>query len=968
MSRFDAESQVSSSNASTLTPSLTEIASSVASLASSIPTSPEPSLLGDAHPKHAYLDHKDRRGPNGYRFATQCATVDDPNHKDQYGSSSTPIYMSATFKGPPGAEFDYSRSGNPTRSMLQHHLCQLQNCKYSFAVSSGMACLDVITRIVKSGERIIAGDDLYGGTNRLLGYLASHQNIHTDHIDTTNAAKVEEALERRARDAELGLSGKVKMLLLETPTNPCLKICDIERCARAAKRWAPDAIVVVDNTMMSPYLMRPLELGVDVVYDSGTKYLSGHHDLMAGVIACDRDDLGKQIAFTINSIGNALTPMDSFLLLRGIKTLAVRMDRQQASAITVAHYLDSLGFKVNYPGLATHPSKDIHDKQAAGPGSVLSFETGDKALSEKIVGATRLWGISVSFGCVNSLISMPCLMSHASIDPKTRAERGMPEDLIRLCVGIEDQRDLLEDLESALLEAGAIRRKPTPAPIATDNDSDYCDFNSRAGSPVNSGFERVLLRQPALDDPVADLVSGMDRAKMETRGGEGETQDGHRPPPGSAPSSLLVSAPGKVILFGEHAVVHGVTAIAASVALRCYASVTPREDGKISLNLPDLGVEHVWRIDELPWSSVPASLRPNGSVGRFGSPTALDAGLQAAIEKQVGQVVNESERSHAASVAFLYLYMCIAGQRDARGQAFVLRSALPIGAGLGSSAALSSCLASSLIYLYGRLPTPSAGSDAVPAEHATLINAWAFISEKVCHGNPSGVDNAVSVHGGAIAFTRAHPSNSLETNAMSKLSGFSSIRFLLIDTGVGRDTKSLVASVAAQKDAEPNRVATALSKIQSIADAAQRLLTDASLPRDAVLDGLAALIRDNHEELVGLRVSHPSLEAIRAKTWMEPLRLSTKLTGAGGGGCAVTLLPDGIPDDEVRRLAAELERDGFKCYETRVGGGGVGVLTPQAMRAEIGNADVPIRVRFEEVSTGADLARWAEQVGQWAYA
>ena len=958
MAGFDSASQTTSSVASTVTPHA--IDSSVASLDSSAPTSPEPSDLG-VGPKQPFLDHKDRRGPNGYRFATQCATVDDPNHKDQYGSSSAPIYMSATFKGLPGAEFDYSRSGNPTRSMLQHHLCQLQNCKYSFAVSSGMACLDVITRIVKAGERIIAGDDLYGGTNRLLGYLASHQGIYTDHVDTTNADKVEQALQNRARDAQLGLCGKVKMILLETPTNPCLKVCDLERCARAAKRWAPDAVVVVDNTMMSPYLMRPLELGVDIVYDSGTKYLSGHHDLMAGVIACDRDDLGKQIAFTINSIGNALTPMDCFLLLRGIKTLAVRMDRQQASAITVAHYLHSLGFKVNYPGLASHPSKAIHDKQAAGPGSVLSFETGDKALSEKIVGATRLWGISVSFGCVNSLISMPCLMSHASIDPKTRAERGMPEDLIRLCVGIEDQRDLLEDLENALLEAGAIRPTRTPSQTIQPDSS---NVSSRAASPVSGGFERVPLH--AADDKVADLVDGMDRAKIETRGGEGETPNHGRSPP----SSLVVSAPGKVILFGEHAVVHGVTAIAGSVALRCYASITPREDAKISLNLPDLGVEHVWQIDELPWHVVPESLKVDQHNGLLSSPDTLHVGLQNAIEKVVGLAVNESERSHAASVAFLYLYMCIAGKKDARGQAFVLRSALPIGAGLGSSAALSSCLSSSLIYLYGRLAVPNVHvSSLVPTEHANLINAWAFLSEKVCHGNPSGVDNAVAVHGGAIAFTRAHPSNQLTSNVMDKLKSFDSVRFLLIDSGVGRDTKSLVASVSAQKQAEPERVGAALSRIQLISDRARQLLSNsASLERKQVIDALAQLVRENHDELVGLKVSHPSLEAIRAKTWSEPWRLSTKLTGAGGGGCAVTLLPDGISDDEVSQLVAELARDGFKSYDTRVGGSGFGVLLPDAMEAHADQTrDVPVRVRFEEAHA-QDLARWADAAGKWAYA
>ncbi|SPO30134.1 related to cystathionine beta-lyase [Ustilago trichophora] len=951
MSAPRATYSVSSSQASTVTPFTTDVASSVASLDSSIPTSPEPSDLGDdADLKLPFVSHKDRRGPNGYRFATQCATVDDPNHKDQYGSSSAPIYMSATFKGLPGAEFDYSRSGNPTRSMLQHHLCQLQNCKYSFAVSSGMACLDVITRIVKAGERIIAGDDLYGGTNRLLGYLASHQNIHTDHVDTTDADKVEQMLQQRSRDAAAGLCGKVSMVLLETPTNPCLKICDLQRCAAAAKKWAPDAVVVVDNTMMSPYLMRPLELGVDVVYDSGTKYLSGHHDLMAGVIACDRDDLGKQIAFTINSIGNALTPMDSFLLLRGIKTLAVRMDRQQASAITVAHYLDSLGFKVNYPGLASHPSKAIHDKQAAGPGSVLSFVTGDKALSERIVGATRLWGISVSFGCVNSLISMPCLMSHASIDPKVRAARGMPEDLIRLCVGIEDERDLLEDLENALLQAGAIRRKPSSRSIDLNSES------SRAASPDPIAYERTPLDtdQPLQADKVGSLVDDMNRAKLETRGGEGEPRLAQDHPP---PTSIVVSAPGKVILFGEHAVVHGVTAVAGSVALRCYASVSPREDGKISLDLPDLGVIHTWNIAELPWAAVPKSIQGGGCV-----PDSLDKGLVSAIEKVVGDTVNESERSHAASIAFLVLYMCIAGQADARAQAFVLRSALPIGAGLGSSAALSSCLSAALNILYRRIPAPAG---EVAADHSTYVNQWAFLSEKVIHGTPSGVDNSVAVHGGAIAFTRAHPINTLTQNKMDKLKGFSSFRFLLVDSCVGREGKKLIAHVAAQKEAEPSRVNAALTRIQSIADKAQHLLSGSSgLSRADQVAQLRELIKQNHTELVGLEVSHPALELIKNKTeTFAPEQLATKLTGAGGGGCAVTLLPDDFEEEKVKQLTSELENAGFKCYETRVGGDGFGVKL-----LKNGEEEAETKVRFQEASVSTVLAEWAEGQDGWIFA
>jgi cystathionine beta-lyase len=449
-----------------------------------------------------------------YHFSTQCATVENPDQKDQYGASSVPIYQTATFKGMGGA-YDYSRSGNPTRSHLEHHLAKISSARHAFAVSSGMAALDIITRLLKPGDEVIAGDDLYGGTNRLLNYLRTHTGVTVHHVDTTSPDSLRPVL-----------SDKTTLVLLESPTNPLLKIADLAHLAATVTASAPHALVVVDNTMMSPYLQRPLEHGAHVVYDSGTKYLSGHHDLMAGVIVCNRDDVAKQIAFTINSVGNALAPVDAFLLLRGIKTLAIRMDRQQATARLVASHLHQLGFQVFYPGLADHPGRAIHEKNAAGPGAVLSFVTGDKALSERIVGATRLWGISVSFGAVNSLISMPCLMSHASIDSATRAARGLPEDLIRLCVGIEDPNDLIDDLDEALLEAGA---------IVMDGAGNYIRVRRGEKGMIGRAVEKL-----------GQAVEGMGL----TTGKEGAQSQAERP--------WLVSAPGKVILFGEHAVVHGV--------------------------------------------------------------------------------------------------------------------------------------------------------------------------------------------------------------------------------------------------------------------------------------------------------------------------------------------------------------------------------------------------------------------------
>lgn len=231
------------------------------------------------------------------------------------------------------------------------------------------------------------------GTNRLLTFLKASNGTVVHHVDTTNIESIREALNVNTR-----------LVLLETPTNPLIKIADIPRISQMVHDVSPNALVVVDNTMMSPYLLNPLELGADIVYHSGTKYLSGHHDLMCGVVGLKSAELAEKLFFVVNATGVGLAPFECFLLMRGIKTLSVRIERQQASAMKIAAYLEKSGFKVRYPGLKSHPQYELHNSMARGAGAVLAFETGDVAMSERIVEAARLWLISVSFGCVNSLI------------------------------------------------------------------------------------------------------------------------------------------------------------------------------------------------------------------------------------------------------------------------------------------------------------------------------------------------------------------------------------------------------------------------------------------------------------------------------------------------------------------------------------------------------------------------------------
>ena len=378
-----------------------------------------------------------------YSLATELVHFDHAKGpgKDPHNASVAPLYQSATFKMPSATEmgeYDYTRSGNPTRTQLEKHLAKIMGAKRCLAINSGMGAMDVITRLLKAGDEVVAGDDIYGGTNRLLKFL-SEQGVIVKHVDATNNETVMSAI-----------TENTAMLFLETPTNPLLKIVDIRTLSREAKAKAKNCIVVVDNTVMSPLNQRPLELGCDIHYESATKYLNGHHDVMGGVIAVNDAALGDRLFAWVNATGSGLAPFDCWLFLRGIKTLKIRMEAASQNAQRIAEWLEGEGFKVNYPGLKSHPQYDLHKSIATGNGAVLSFITDNIALSEQIVTRTELYGITVSFGACDSLISMPCRMSHASIDPKTRKERALPEDLIRLCIGIEDVDDLIDDLRQAI--------------------------------------------------------------------------------------------------------------------------------------------------------------------------------------------------------------------------------------------------------------------------------------------------------------------------------------------------------------------------------------------------------------------------------------------------------------------------------------------------------------------------------------
>ena len=364
---------------------------------------------------------------------------------DPYGAANMPLYQTATFAQTSATDFgdfDYTRSGNPTRSALQAAVADAEGCTHCLAFSTGMAALSAVTRLCKAGDEVLLSDDSYGGTYRLLAQVCRDMGIVVKYV----AMDGPEGPKR----LEAAMTPKVSLVMVESPTNPMQRVCDLRGLSQVCK--AHNALLEVDNTLMSPLLQKPLQLGADVVVHSATKFIAGHSDTMCGVVCCDDDALAKRLYFAQNAEGTGLAPFDCWLALRGLKTMALRVDKAQANAVKLAnylHYQQPKVTKVYYATLPDHPDRDLHASQATGGGCVVCFTTGDTNVSKHVVTNTKLFNITVSFGSVHSLISCPCDMSHASIPAEVRASRDFPEDIVRVCVGIEDADDLIADLDAA---------------------------------------------------------------------------------------------------------------------------------------------------------------------------------------------------------------------------------------------------------------------------------------------------------------------------------------------------------------------------------------------------------------------------------------------------------------------------------------------------------------------------------------
>ena len=358
------------------------------------------------------------------------------------GAVNVPIYQTSTYKQDGLGEtrgWEYSRTGNPTRDALEKLIADLEEGKYGFAFASGLAAINTVLSLFKAGDRLLVSDNIYGGTFRILDNVFKNFGIEYSIVDTSDLKAVEAAID-----------DDVKAVYVESPANPLLTITDIKAVAEVAHKAGK--LLIVDNTFLTPYLQRPLSLGADIVVHSGTKYLGGHSDTVSGLAVVKDKELADCLYYLQNAIGGVLAPWDSFLVIRGIKTLGVRMDRHVQNSEKIANWLNESKYvsKVYYPGLKSDPGYEVQKKQADGPGAMISFVLDEKYDYKKFFKSLKLITLAESLGGVESLVCHPASMTHAAIPKEIREEVGIVDELIRFSVGIEDADDLIKDLEQAI--------------------------------------------------------------------------------------------------------------------------------------------------------------------------------------------------------------------------------------------------------------------------------------------------------------------------------------------------------------------------------------------------------------------------------------------------------------------------------------------------------------------------------------
>lgn len=371
---------------------------------------------------------------------------EEPDFRDgASGDVAVPIHLSTTFArlraDSPTAGYEYTRSLNPTRKALEEKLAALDGAKYGLAFSSGLAAAStVIISLLKAGDNVIGFDDLYGGTRRLLSNVFVNFDISATYVDATKPENIENAI-----------TPKSKLIWIESPTNPLMKLADIKAIAQIAHKHG--LIIVVDNTFLSPYFQRPLDLGADIVVYSTTKYIGGHSDVLGGSVVLNNDDYYKKLAYNQNAVGAVLSPFDSYLTLRGAKTLAVRMQQHQKNALALAEFLEKSPKvkRVNFPLLKSHPQHALAQAQSSGSSGIFSFElVGTLDDAQNFLSKLKLFATAESLGGVESLIEIPAIMTHASVPKDVREQNGISDTLIRVSAGIEDTEDLIEDFRQAL--------------------------------------------------------------------------------------------------------------------------------------------------------------------------------------------------------------------------------------------------------------------------------------------------------------------------------------------------------------------------------------------------------------------------------------------------------------------------------------------------------------------------------------